>query len=146
MRVVLGACRTMGLDFDAAWGKAINTLPRDHPERKEELAILKWARPAYQAAYEDADWGVIARPARLDAADWSDWPDRMARPGRLAGDESPLSVGAGAGGTVPADPGPMLAFVAAAIGASDGDDPAGVRSIVDPPERAPTGRKTASAA
>ncbi len=144
MRVVLGACRTMGLDFDAAWGKAINTLPRNHPERDEWLAILKWARPAYQASYDDADWSVIARPAKLNAGDWSDW-DKKAKPGRVAGDESQLSAGAGGAGTIP-DPAPLLAFVAVALGASDGLDPDGVRSIVDPPERASAPQETASAA
>lgn len=114
MRVALGAFRTMGLPFNAAWTRALNTLPRDDPDRAADLAILGWARGAYQAAYENGDYEVIARPA----GDWDAEPDVDAT---------------------------ILAFVGAAVGASDGDDPVAVRSIADPPEspsaagRAPDG-------
>jgi len=103
MRVALGAFRSMGEPFSSAWVRAIATLPRGSDDRAETLQLLDWGQAAWQAAYEDGDYELIARPA----GDWDDEPDADAT---------------------------ILAFVAAAVGASDGADPAGVRSIADPPE------------
>jgi hypothetical protein len=93
IRVALGAFRTMGLPFNVAWTRALNTLPRDDPDRLADLAILEWAKPAYRAGYERADGRIVAKPVE--------------------------------GGT-------LLAFIGAAVGASDSADPAAVRSITDP--------------
>lgn len=115
MRVALGAFRTMGVPFRDAWTRAWNTLPRNEPDREAWLEHLEWVRPAYQAAYENGDYEVIAPPA----GDWDDEPDVDAT---------------------------ILAFVGAAIGASDADDPAAVRSIADPaqsPSAAPTAPESA---
>ncbi|HEY3434200.1 MAG TPA: hypothetical protein VGK41_00970, partial [Solirubrobacterales bacterium] len=91
---------------------------------------------------------------------------KRVKPGRLAGDESQLvAAGAGGSGTI-GDPGPLLAFVAAALGVSSGDDPE-LAAIIDPaddlrrsepatpvsgrspantPKRAPAARSAPSAA
>lgn len=134
MRVALGAFLEAGLPFPEAWTRALNSLPRS--KRQEEIELLRWARPAYQAAYERGDYEVVARPAGSD--DWGPGEREHAErvePGGAAGDEC------------------LLAYVAASIGAGTGGDPeldaiadpdgdAGSRSEPGTPGSGPTPAKT----
>lgn len=125
MRVALGAFLQAELPFGAAWTRALNSLPR--LKRNEEIELLRWARPAYQAAYERGDYGVVSRPAGSD--DWG--------PGERAHGER-LEPGAAAGDEC------LLAFVGAAIGAGTAGD-VELDAIVDPDGDAMSGSEPQAA-
>jgi hypothetical protein len=63
VRVVLAEAKQRGLPFGTAWTMAVQSLPRrrepDQDDASDWLDLLRWARPAFQAAYTGA---------RLDSA------------------------------------------------------------------------------
>lgn len=60
MRLVLAEFKALGTSFDLAWAAALRSLPRVHPELAEWKRELKWARPAFEAAYEGCGYEVLS--------------------------------------------------------------------------------------
>jgi hypothetical protein len=63
MRLVLSEFKAIGTPFNLAWAAALRSLPRSHPELAEWKRELKWARPAFQAAYERCGYEVLTGPS-----------------------------------------------------------------------------------
>ena len=60
----LAAFRREGLPFSEAWVRMMHALPRGarlevRAERREWVAILRWSKPAWRAAYEGRDLADI---------------------------------------------------------------------------------------
>lgn len=72
MRICLAQAKRDGRpDFMAVWTHALHSLPRGTTEevvreRREWMALLKWARPAFQAAYEDVPLDEFLAPAERE--------------------------------------------------------------------------------
>lgn len=58
VRIVLAEYRKLGIEFRVAWASAMRTLPRN-PDVREWKRDLRWAKAAYQAAYEGGDYEVV---------------------------------------------------------------------------------------
>jgi hypothetical protein len=50
-RTVLGEYKALGVPFPQAWASAMRTLPRKDADYQAWKVVLRWARPAYEAAY-----------------------------------------------------------------------------------------------
>lgn len=56
VRLCLQHHRTLGASFDVAWTRALQSLPRGdiggmRSDRAVWVAVLRWARPEFEAAY-----------------------------------------------------------------------------------------------
>lgn len=66
VRAILTEFKTLGTPFALAWATALRTLPRRHPDHPDGLdpelqawrEALRWARPAWEAAYTGQRYGV----------------------------------------------------------------------------------------
>lgn len=97
MRIVLAEYRKIGIEFRVAWATAMRTLPRN-PDVREWKRDLRWAKGAFQAAYDGGDYEVVTsmdgehtflvpRPAAIEG---------QARPALPASPELPAATGASA--------------------------------------------------
>lgn len=59
-RIVLTEFKRLGTPFKTAWANAMRTLPRKQPEYKEWKDALRWARPAFEACYNEWTWEVLS--------------------------------------------------------------------------------------
>lgn len=50
-RTVLAEYKVLGVPFTQAWASAMRTLPRKADDYQAWKVVLRWSRPAYEAAY-----------------------------------------------------------------------------------------------
>jgi hypothetical protein len=58
-RIVLAEFKGIGVPFNTAWANAMRMLPRKAPDYREWKVVLSWARPAFQAYYDDLVLGAV---------------------------------------------------------------------------------------